>query len=46
MKEHFCFAPTPTRTPAQGLMELELSVALMEAWTRVAELDFTMAECA
>ena len=46
MKEHFCFAPTPTRTPAQGLMELELSVALMEAWTRVAELDFAMAECA
>jgi hypothetical protein len=43
MAQHFDFVPTPTRTPAQRLMELELSVALIEAWARVAELDLAMA---
>jgi CobB/CobQ-like glutamine amidotransferase domain len=33
----------PTRTPAQQLMELELTVALVECWTRVAELDLALA---
>jgi hypothetical protein len=31
------------RTPAQQLMELELSIALVECWTRVAELDLALA---
>jgi len=31
------------RTPAQQLMELELSVALVECWTRVAEFDLALA---
>jgi len=43
MAEHFDAAPSPTRTPAQQLMELELSVALIETWTRVAELDLALA---
>jgi hypothetical protein len=41
MTEHFDAAPG--RTPAQRLMELELSVALAENWTRAAELDLAMA---
>ena len=41
MTEHFGAAPV--RTPAQQLMELELSVALVENWTRAAELDLAMA---
>ena len=41
MTEHFGAAPA--RTPAQQLMELELSVALVENWTRAAELDLAMA---
>lgn len=40
MTEHFGAAPG--RTPAQRLMELELSVALAENWTRAAELDMAM----
>jgi len=32
--------------PAQQLMELELSVALLECWTRVARLDLALADCA
>ncbi len=43
MAEHFDAAPSPTRTPAQQLMELELSVALIETWTRVAELGLATA---
>lgn len=31
------------RTPALRLMELELSVALVECWTRVAEFDLALA---
>ena len=31
------------RTPAQQLMELELSIALVECWTRVAEFDLALA---
>jgi hypothetical protein len=30
------------RTPAQQLMELELSIALVDCWTRVAELDLAL----
>lgn len=41
MTEHF--GAPPERTPAQQLMELELSVALVENWTRAAELDLAMA---
>ena len=41
MTEHFGAAPA--RTPAQQMMELELSVALVENWTRAAELDLAMA---
>ena len=41
MTEHFDAAPG--RTPTQQLMELELSVALAENWTRAAELDLAMA---
>jgi hypothetical protein len=40
MKEHFDTASE--RKPAQQLMELELSVALVECWTRVAELDLAL----
>ena len=36
MAEHF--GAVPARTPAQQLMELDLSVALVENWTRAAEL--------
>jgi hypothetical protein len=36
MAEHF--GARPARAPAQQLMELELSVALVECWTRAAEL--------
>ncbi|MGH8849508.1 MAG: hypothetical protein ACREYD_00795 [Casimicrobiaceae bacterium] len=45
MTEHFAAAPAakPGRSPAQQLMELELSVALAESWTRMAELDLAMA---
>ncbi len=41
MEEHFDTACK--RTPAQQLMELELSIALVECWTRVAELDLALA---
>jgi len=41
MAEHFGAAPA--RTPAQRLLELELSVALVENWTRAAEFDLAMA---
>jgi hypothetical protein len=41
MEEHFDTASE--RTPAQRLMELELSIALVECWTRVAELDLALA---
>ena len=41
MKEHF--DTTAERKPAQQLMELELSVALVECWTRVAEFDLALA---
>jgi hypothetical protein len=41
MKEHFDSASE--RTPAQQLMELELSIALVECWTHVAELDLALA---
>ncbi len=41
MEEHFDTAGK--RTPAQQLMELELSIALVECWARVAELDLAMA---
>jgi len=41
MTEHF--GAMPVRTPVQRLMELELSVALVENWTRAAELDLAMA---
>ena len=41
MTEHFGAAPV--RAPAQRLMELELSVAVVESWTRAAELDLAMA---
>ena len=41
MEEHFDTASE--RTPAQQLMELELSIALVECWTSVAELDLTLA---
>jgi hypothetical protein len=37
---------TRERTPAQALMELELEVSLLECWTRVAEIDLALAECA
>ncbi|HEX5863559.1 MAG TPA: hypothetical protein VF014_04770 [Casimicrobiaceae bacterium] len=40
MKEHFDTASE--RKVAQQLMELELSVALVECWTRVAELDLAL----
>ena len=40
MKEHFDTASE--RKPAQQLMELELAVALVECWTRVAELDLAL----
>ena len=33
----------PARTAAQRLMELDLAVALVENWTRAAELDLAMA---
>lgn len=39
--EHF--GAVPVRTPAQQLMELDLSVALVENWTRAAELHLAMA---
>lgn len=42
MTQHFGAAPA--RTPAQRLLELELSIALAENWTRAAELDLAMAE--
>ena len=41
MEEHFDTASK--RTPAQQLMELELSIALVECWTRMAELDLALA---
>ena len=41
MEEHFDTASE--RAPAQQLMELELSIALVECWTRVAELDLALA---
>jgi CobB/CobQ-like glutamine amidotransferase domain len=41
MAEHF--DTVTERTPAQQLMELELSLALVECWTRVAELDLALA---
>src|SRR6266403_760277 len=41
MEEHFDTASE--RTPAQQLMELELSIALVECWTSVAELDVALA---
>ena len=41
MEEHF--DTVSGRTPAQQLMELELSIALVECWTRVAELDLALA---
>jgi hypothetical protein len=41
MEEHFDIASE--RTPAQQLMELELSIALVECWTSVAELDLALA---
>jgi hypothetical protein len=41
MKEHLDTATG--RTPAQQLMELELSIALVECWTRVADLDLALA---
>jgi hypothetical protein len=41
MTDHFGAAPA--RMPAQRLMELELSVALAENWTRATELDLAMA---
>jgi len=41
MKEHFDTASE--RKPAQQLMELELSIALVECWTRVAEFDLALA---
>jgi hypothetical protein len=41
MAEHS--ATVAERTPSQQLMELELSVALAECWTRVAELDLALA---
>lgn len=41
MEEYFDTASE--RTPAQQLMELELSIALVECWTRVAELDLALA---
>jgi hypothetical protein len=41
MAEHLDAASQ--RPPAQQLMELELSVALVECWTRVAELDGALA---
>ena len=41
MEEHF--DTTSERTPAQQLMELELSIALVECWTRAAELDLALA---
>jgi hypothetical protein len=41
MEEHFDTASQ--RTPAQQLMELELSIALVECWTRVVELDLALA---
>lgn len=44
MAEHF--GGRPACPPAQCLMELELSVALMENWTRAAEFDRAVAGCA
>ena len=41
MKEHFDTGLE--RKPAQQLMELELSIALVECWTRVAEFDLALA---
>jgi hypothetical protein len=41
MKEHI--DTVAQRTVAQQLMELELSIALLECWTRVAELDLALA---
>jgi hypothetical protein len=40
MAEHF--GAGSARAPAQRLMELELSVALLECWTRAAELRLAM----
>ena len=37
------FGNAPARTAAQRLMELDLAVALVENWTRAAELDLAMA---
>jgi hypothetical protein len=37
------FGAAPARTPAQRLLELDLSVALVESWTRAAELDLALA---
>ena len=37
------FGAAPARTAAQRLMELDLAVALVENWTRAAELDLAMA---
>jgi hypothetical protein len=34
---------TSTRNPAQALMELDLSVALLECWARAAEWDLALA---
>lgn len=34
----------PTASPAQALMELDLAVALLECWTRIAEFDRAIAE--
>ncbi len=41
MNEHF--GTVSERTPSQRLMELELSVALGDCWTRVVELDLALA---
>lgn len=45
MAEHFVAssASAPMRTPVQQLMELELSVALVECWAGAAELDLALA---
>lgn len=41
LAEHF--TKPADRTPAQQMMELELAVALLECWTRVAETDLAIA---
>ena len=41
MKEHL--DTSTERSPVQQLMELELSVGLVECWTRVADWDLALA---